>query len=130
MSYTEPVTAGPAKGTQTAVISVRPVLLPAPDRGEDLQVRVSAPSSGRDLPIVVFSHGFGSSMDGYAPLADFWAARGLVVLQPTHLDSRTLSLSPDDPRTPLIWRFRIDDLTRVLDELDVIEGSIPGLPRG
>jgi predicted dienelactone hydrolase len=118
---------GAAIGTPTSVISVRPVVLPAPGRDEDLQVRVTAPTTGRDLPVVVFSHGFGSSMDGYAPLAEFWAAHGFVVLQPTHLDSRTLGLSPDDPRTPVIWRFRIEDLTRVLDELDVIEGSIPGL---
>jgi fermentation-respiration switch protein FrsA (DUF1100 family) len=127
MSHTEPAPVGAAIGTPTSVISVRPVVLPAPGRGEDLQVRVTAPTTGRDLPIVVFSHGFGSSMDGYAPLAEFWAAHGFVVLQPTHLDSRTLGLSPDDPRTPVIWRFRIEDLTRVLDELDVIEGSIPGL---
>ena len=127
MSQTAPALVSGAIGTATPVISVRPVVLPAPGRGDDLQVRVTAPTTGRDLPIVVFSHGFGSSMDGYAPLVDFWAARGFVVLQPTHLDSRTLGLSPDDPRTPVIWRFRIEDLTRVLDELDVIEGSIPGL---
>jgi fermentation-respiration switch protein FrsA (DUF1100 family) len=127
MSQTEPVAVDAATGASTSVITIRPVVLPSPGRGEDLQVRVTAPTTGRDLPVVVFSHGFGSSMDGYAPLADFWAAQGFVVLQPTHLDSRTLGLSPDDPRTPVIWRFRIGDLTRVLDELDVIEGSIPGL---
>jgi fermentation-respiration switch protein FrsA (DUF1100 family) len=127
MSHTELAAVDAAIDTPTSVISIRPVVLPAPGRGEDLQVRVTAPMTGRDLPIVVFSHGFGSSMDGYAPLAEFWAAHGFVVLQPTHLDSRTLGLSPDDPRTPVIWRFRIEDLTRVLDELDVIEGSVPGL---
>jgi predicted dienelactone hydrolase len=109
------------------VISVRPVTLPAPDRGDDLQVRISAPISGRDLPVVVFSHGFGSSMDGYAPLADFWAAHGFVVIQPTHLDSTALGLAPDDPRTPHIWRHRIEDLRRVLDELDRIAAAVPGL---
>lgn len=113
--------------TPTPVISLKPVVLSAPDRGEDLQVRVSAPATGHNLPIVVFSHGFGSSMDGYSPLADFWAAHGFVVIQPTHLDSRTLNLPPEDPRTPLIWRVRIDDLKRVLDQLDQIEASIPGL---
>ncbi|CAH1197199.1 alpha/beta fold hydrolase [Paenibacillus sp. JJ-223] len=113
--------------TPTPVISIKPVVLTAPDRGEDLQVRVSAPATGHNLPIVVFSHGFGSSMDGYAPLADFWAAHGFVVIQPTHLDSRTLNLPPEDPRTPLIWRVRIDDLKRVLDQLDQIAASIPGL---
>ncbi len=111
----------------TPVVSVSPVVLAAPGRGEDLQVRVSAPTTGSDLPIVVFSHGFGFSMDGYGPLADFWAAQGFVVVQPTHLDSVTLGLSPDDPRTPRIWRLRIDDLKRVIDELDRIEASVPGL---
>ncbi|MFI6318855.1 alpha/beta hydrolase family protein [Nonomuraea sp. NPDC050556] len=103
------------------LISAKPIILPAPGRGEDLQVRVSAPATGTDLPVVVFSHGFGSSMDGYAPLADYWAARGFVVVQPTHLDSRTLGIPADDPRTPRIWRIRVDDLKRVLDSLDHLD---------
>jgi dienelactone hydrolase len=117
MSESKPVT----------VVSARPVVLSAPGRGEDLQVRVSAPASGGDLPVIVFSHGFGWSMDGYLPLADYWAAQGFVVVQPTHLDSRTLGLPPEDPRTPRIWRIRIEDLTRVLDGLDVLEAAVPGL---
>ncbi|HEX3834848.1 MAG TPA: hypothetical protein VHW04_22880 [Solirubrobacteraceae bacterium] len=127
MSHTEPAAVDIPVGTAASVISVRPVVLPAAGRGEELQLRVTAPTTGRDLPIVVFSHGFGLSMDDYAPLVDCWAADGLVVLQPTHLDSRTLGLAPDDPRTPLIWRVRIEDLTRVIDELDLIERSVPGL---
>ena len=110
-----------------AVVSIKPVVLSAPGRGEDLQVRVSAPATGRDLPIVVFSHGYGLSMNSYDPLVDFWAAHGFVVLQPTHLDSRTLGLPPEDPRTALIWRLRVEDLTRVLDQLDVLEAAVPGL---
>ncbi|MFF2834275.1 alpha/beta hydrolase family protein, partial [Cellulosimicrobium cellulans] len=111
----------------TPVISVKPVVLPAPGRGEDLQVRVSAPAIGSELPIIVFSHGYGWSLDGYGPLADFWAAHGFVVIQPTHLDSRTLNLPPDDPRTPRIWRFRVEDMKRILDQLDLIEASVSGL---
>ncbi|MER7663544.1 MULTISPECIES: chlorophyllase [unclassified Streptomyces] len=111
----------------TTIVSAKPVVLPAPGRGEDLQVRVSAPATGGDLPVIVLSHGFGWSMDGYAPLADFWAARGFVVVQPTHLDSRTLGLPADDPRTPRIWRIRVEDLVRVLDGLDVLEAAVPGL---
>ena len=123
MSPTEPT----ASDALPTLISVRPVVLPAPGRGVDLQVRVTAPITGSQLPIVVFSHGAGESMDGYAPLAEFWAAHGFAVLQPTHLDSQTLGLAPDDPRFPVIWRFRIEDLTRVLDELDLIEASVPSL---
>ena len=104
-------------------------MLTIPERSDDLQVRVSAPVTGDGLPIVVFSHGFGESMASYAPLSDFWAAHGFVVIQPTHLDSRTLGVAPEDPRTPRIWRTRVDDLTRILDELDHIEASVPGLAR-
>jgi hypothetical protein len=111
----------------SSIVSIRPVVLDAPGRGDDLQVRVSAPTGGRDLPVLVFSHGFGWSMDGYAPLVDYWASHGFVVVQPTHLDSRTLGVTPDDPRFAHIWRFRVEDLTRVLDQLDRIEASVPGL---
>ena len=114
-------------GAPTPVVSVQPVVLPAPGRGEDLQVRVSAPAMGHELPLIVFSHGFGWSLDGYAPLVDFWAARGFVVIQPTHLDSRTLNVAPDDPRFPEIWRFRVEDLKRILDRLDLVEAAVPGL---
>jgi predicted dienelactone hydrolase len=111
----------------TSIVSVKPVLLSAPGRGEDLKVRVSAPTIGRELPIIVFSHGFGSSLDGYGPLADFWAAHGFVVVQPTHLDSRTVGLPQDDPRTPRLWRFRVEDMKHVLDQLDLLEAAVPGL---
>lgn len=109
------------------VVSVKPIVLPAPGRGENLQVRVSAPTTGRNLPIIVFSHGSGSSLEGYGPLVDFWAAHGFVVIQPTHLDSRTLGLPQDDPRTPQIWRFRVEDMKRILDQLDFLESAVPGL---
>ena len=70
---------------------------------------------------------FRSSSDGYAPLVTFWASHGFVVIQPTHLDSRTLGLGPDDPRAPLIWRFRVEDMKRILDHLNFIEASVPEL---
>jgi predicted dienelactone hydrolase len=109
------------------VVSVKPLVLSAPGRSDDLQVKVSAPATGSELPIIVFSHGSGSSLDGYGPLADFWAAHGFAVIQPTHLDSRTAGLSPDDARTPRIWRFRVEDMKHILDQLDLLEAAVPGL---
>ncbi|WP_213519968.1 alpha/beta hydrolase family protein [Paenibacillus montaniterrae] len=109
------------------VVSVKPIVLSAPGRGENLHVRVSAPTTGRNLPIIIFSHGSGSSLEGYGPLVDFWAAHGFVVIQPTHLDSRTLGIPQSDPRTPRIWRFRVEDMKRILDQLDLLESAVPGL---
>ncbi|MER6443809.1 alpha/beta hydrolase family protein [Streptomyces venezuelae] len=119
-------------GSPAPVISVSPVVLPAPGRAVDLQVRVSAPVSGNELPVILLSHGLGfsnnlSSLRGYAPLAEFWAAHGFVVIQPTHLDSRTLSRHPDTPVTAPHWRTRAEDMTRVLDGFDAIEAAVPQL---
>lgn len=119
-------------GPAAPVLSVSPVVLPAPDRAVDLQVRVSVPVTSGELPIVLLSHGHGpshhlSSLNGYAPLANFWAAHGFAVVQPTHLSSRTLDLDPDTPEAPLYWRSRAEDMTRVLDRLDEIEAAVPGL---
>ncbi len=114
----------------TPVVSVSPVVLSAPGRAVELQIRVSAPTSGRDLPILLLSHGQGrsnhlSSLSGYGPLVQFWAAHGFVVIQPTHLSSKTLSLDPKTPGAPLFWRSRVEDMSFLLDQLDTIEASVP-----
>ena len=118
----------PASTLSSTVISAAPIVLPAsPERGQSIHVRVTAPLTGTNLPVIVFSHGFSQSMTGYAPLVDHWAANGFVVIQPTHLDSRTLALPQDDPRQPQIWRHRISDLSVSIDQLDAIEAAVPGL---
>ena len=114
----------------TRVISISPVVLSVPGRIVDLQIRISVPATGRDLPIILLSHGHGasnnlSSLNGYGPLASFWAAHGFAVIQPTHLSSKTLSLDPKTPGAPLFWRSRVEDMRHILDELDVIEASVP-----
>jgi hypothetical protein len=115
---------------ETPVISLSPVVLKVKGRAVDLQVRVSAPTTGRKLPIIILSHGHGmsnnlSSLNGYGPLANFWAAHGFVVIQPTHQSSKTLSLDPKTPGAPLFWRSRAEDIKSILDQLDAIEASFP-----
>jgi len=112
--------------TTLPVVSVTPVVLSAPRRGNDPHVRVTAPAAGTDLPVLVFSHGYHQSSAGYDPLVDAWASH-FVVIQPTHLDSQTLDLPADDPRTPDIWRIRREDLTHVLDQLETAVAAVPGL---
>lgn len=115
------------------ILSIAPVVLPSPTRGVDLQLRLSAPLTGAALPILLLSHGHGpsnyvSSLYGYAPMANYFAARGFLVIQPTHLDSKTLALRDSrHPDAPLFWRSRAEDMTRILDALDAIERAAPAI---
>ncbi|KAI0424211.1 alpha/beta-hydrolase [Xylaria sp. FL1042] len=108
-----------------------PLVIPSPGRPAELQLRVTAPASGDALPIILLSHGHGqsnwlSSLQGYAPLAEFYAKHGFVVIQPTHLSSRTLSLQ--SPRgNEMYWQSRPQDMIQILNQLDHVEAAVPGL---
>ncbi|KAI1742041.1 alpha/beta-hydrolase [Xylaria scruposa] len=113
------------------IISFTPVIIRSPGRPAELQVRVTAPTTGDALPIILLSHGHGpsnwlSSLQGYAPLAEFWAKHGFVVIQPTHLSSRTLNL-PSSQGDEMHWKSRPEDMIQILDQLDHIEMVVPGL---
>lgn len=111
-------------------ISIAPITLTSPGRPVPLQLRLTIPNSGASLPIILLSHGHGqsnnlSSLNGYGPLANFWAAQGFAVIQPTHLSSKSLSLPKETPGAPLFWRQRVDDMMRIIDQLDEIEKAAP-----
>lgn len=119
-------------GERVATVSVSPVTLSVPERGLPLELRVTAPAAGRDLPVVLLSHGGGpslylSSKDGYAPLAGFYAEHGFAVIQPTHLSSRAAGLPADAPGGPLFWRSRVADMSAILDRLDEIGAAAPAI---
>jgi dienelactone hydrolase len=107
------------------LVAVKPI--PVPNGRGDLHVKVTAPTDGKNLPVLVFSHGHGWSMDGYEPLTDWWAAAGFVVLQPSHLDSRRNHIGLHDAQFASIWRVRIADLHAVLDHLGDILTHVDGL---
>lgn len=109
-------------------ISVSPVTLTTPGRARPLELRITGPAAGGSLPIVLLSHGHGPSSylpskDGYGPLVNFYAERGFVVIQPTHLNSRVGGLPVDAPGGPLFWRSRVEDMRLILDRLDEIEAQ-------
>lgn len=112
-------------------LAYTPILLTLPDRPA-LELRLTVPVSGRDLPIVLFSHGYGPShyipsKDGYAPLVQFWAERGLAVIQPTHASSRVGGLGPDRPGAPFYWRERVAETRAILDQLGEVERQAPAM---
>lgn len=116
----------------SSVVSVSPVVITTSERPVDLQMRISFPSTGDNLPIILLSHGQGqsnnlSSLNGYGPLATFWAAHGFIVIQPTHLSSKTLSLGPKTSGAPLFWRSRVEDMKSILDQLGNVEASVPAI---
>ena len=114
------------------VIAVSPVVFQAPGRQVELQVKVTAPLAGDNLPILILSHGHGrsnflSSMRGYAPLVDYYAANGFVVIQPTHQNSRALAVQVTGSERELFWKSRTDDVKFIVDHLDAILSAVPGL---
>jgi predicted dienelactone hydrolase len=109
------------------VVTYNAVSLPDPAQDKTLFVRVSMPDKGAKLPVILFSHGGQYSKDDYLPLTEFWAARGFVVIQPTHLESRALGIPKDDPRLINVWLTRAQDMIHILDAFDVLERKIPML---
>lgn len=112
-------------------VAYTPILLPMAGRAP-LELRVTAPAKGDALPIVLLSHGAGPSKyipskDGYAPLAQFWAERGLAVIQPTHGNSPVGGLPNDAPDAPYFWRQRVSEMIAILDQLNEVELQAPGV---
>ncbi|PSJ37893.1 alpha/beta hydrolase family protein [Allosphingosinicella deserti] len=113
-------------------ISVNPVILDLPSRPIPLALRITAPATGDNLPVVLLSHGHGPSLyipskDGYGPLVNFYAEHGFVVIQPTHLNSKVAGMPADAPGGPLFWRSRVEDMTAIIDQLGAIEAAVPAI---
>ncbi|CAH0025603.1 unnamed protein product [Clonostachys rhizophaga] len=113
------------------VSSISPVVLPYPERVVDMELRVTAPLDGDDLPVVILSHGQGnsnwlSSIAGYEPLYNYWAGQGFVVIQPTHLGSATYGLQAP-PGQEYFWEARCQDIIWILDHLDEIQEAVPSV---
>lgn len=113
------------RAADAAIVTINPIVLPDAARTIDLEVRITAPMSGGPFPIVLYSHGAQYSKDDYLPLAEYWAANGYIVIQPTHIESRALNLPTGDPRLATAWKTRILDMRHVLDALDEIERKAP-----
>ncbi|OAE48902.1 alpha/beta hydrolase family protein [Agrobacterium tumefaciens] len=115
----------------TLTVAYTPIRLSMPGR-QPLELRLTAPATGNHLPIVLLSHGYGPSnyipsKDGYAPLVQFWAERGFVVIQPTHASSRVGGLPSDAAGAPFFWRERVEEMKAILDQLAEIARQAPAV---
>src|SRR5260370_25488784 len=59
-------------------------------RNKDVELSIEYPTRGGPFPIVVFSHGYGSSDHGYEPLISYWTSNGYVCIRPSHADAGQL----------------------------------------
>lgn len=89
-------------------------------RERNIALRIYTPRAEGRVPLIVFSHGLGSSREGFAYLGMSWAARGYVVVHLQHPDSDSslnwlqLYRAAYDR---LVFRNRPLDVTFLLDQL-------------
>ena len=101
---------------------------------KQLPIRIAYPDTEGAFPVIVFSHGSGSKGDMYKGFTDFWASHGYVVIQPTHMDSRSLGfkIKRENLRemyTQMLYvtDTRRKDMSFVLDSLGLIQEMVPDL---
>ncbi|MBU1295966.1 MAG: alpha/beta fold hydrolase, partial [Gammaproteobacteria bacterium] len=113
-------------------LSISPITLTVEGRETPLELRITLPVSGDNIPIILLSHGHGPSSylpskDGYAPLVNYYAEQGFAVIQPTHASSRVGGLDNTHPDAPLFLNERVIEMKTILDNLAQIERDIVSL---
>lgn len=138
---TKPDTTAPAQ----SVAKSEDFILRDEKRGRDIECRAHFPATGEKLPLIIFSHGFGSDRAAFGPVAQHWAAHGYVIVLPSHLDGAGRSAPKTDGKpakgslreqmkggglaglmsTKVEARTR--DVTFIMDSLDQLAAKAPAL---
>jgi dienelactone hydrolase len=111
-------------------VVVKSLQLPFPELDKQLPLRIAFPEDGGPYPVIVFSHGNGSSKDHYSAYADHWASHGYIVIQPTHMDSISLGGSMKNmnyAKMMAISDSRRRDMRFIVDSLPQLERQVDGL---
>ncbi len=105
-----------------------------PNQGRSIPVRVTYPKNGKNLPVIVFSHGFRGSETSMDPLTEYWSKNGYVIFQPRHEDSaqnlqgaEKLSAFKTDANSFKSWRSRLNDCEFLYSVCQTIDKWVPGL---
>jgi predicted dienelactone hydrolase len=121
------------------VTEVADLILHDAKREKDLHVRIFYPNDVGKHPVIVFSHGAGSSQGCCDGLTRHWASYGYVTIQPTHDDSavqrrnrgeeniRFMQAVREALKKPALWESRPLDISYVLDALPLLEKRVAGL---
>lgn len=88
-AHAAPATSGlaTASGAKYVVKTLNNVSLTDPSRGRTFLLRAYYPEAPGNYPTIIFSHGFGADMSAFDQTSRDWAARGYVIVHPTHADS-------------------------------------------
>lgn len=121
--------------TQNKIGVIKKFVVRDKSREKDLEMRISYPLAPGNYPVFVFSHGAGSSKDGYTQLTEYLANNRFICIQPTHDDSigklrqknftaniGTALATTNDQK---YWINRARDMVAVLDHLDEIASKLP-----
>lgn len=89
-------------------------------RGRDVPVRIRMPAGTARVPVILFSHGLGGSLDGGTNWAVAWAKAGFIVVNLQHPGSDRSIIGSGRilaAIAPAQLVARVDDVHFVLDEL-------------
>ena len=133
-AVSQPTEYAPAYKSTAAKAVTGPVDVTLKDetRDKSLPVTIWYPSTGRNYPVIIFSHGAGGSPTGYAKLLEYWAEHGYVVIAPTHADAQHGGLfdvksALDSTGSPEDRVNRVADVTFLVGALNSIAAKIPQL---
>lgn len=56
-------------------------------RNRDVTLSIQYPIKGGPYPLIIFSHAYGSSEQGYEQLVSYWTSHGYAVIRPRHADA-------------------------------------------
>jgi predicted dienelactone hydrolase len=104
-------------------------------RNRDLPVKVYYPQHAAGAcPVIVFSHGYGGTRDGYSYLGNGWADAGYIVVLPTHegsdrdaLHTDRMSGAGDVQKAFNSQQERTADVRFIISSFDLIEQQVPAL---
>jgi predicted dienelactone hydrolase len=112
-------------------------------RGRDIDCRVYFPETGTDLPLIIFSHGFGADKTAFSVISEHAAVNGYVIVHPSHLDGFGRSGSKESGRNfgslrsggglagmlndPEKIEGRVADVTTIIDAIDQLYAKVPTL---